>query len=195
MASEGNFDSISQVLGQNHVKTNWDDAIHQHSTREKFVQAVHFHFSSKFGAQGDVHQKKGVPTELGTDLDHTLMPASPFNVREVADRVGKMKPRKTSGPSGMSTDFLKALILEPQGLDLLAQHMNRLLTGKPLNEHRVAASVLIPKTPNISSEKQFRPIALMEVMHKLYMSLFISRARSTWHDLTFNWEGIQEVRS
>ena len=177
MAAEGNFDSIRQLLQQHHSRrVNVDDAIGHYATQHNFVEAVHSHFSSKFGARANTCDCQEEVPHQGMSFPE----ATPFNEDEVTQCACRMKGNKTSGPSGMTTDFIKALIMTPQGTSLLTHHLNEMLQGQPLDVHRLAYLVLLPKETRIALPKHYRPIALMEVLHKLYMKLLTERVQSTW---------------
>ena len=142
-------------------------------TKQGFVDAVHEHFTRKAGA---------LVTEEDTQppLSPSLSPACDFSSDEVLIAVHRLTPGKTAGPSGCSADFFKALCSENQGLSMLLCHLNDMLRGSPLDQQRVAELILLPKVQSISMVDQFRPIALMESIHKLYMALLIRRIQHTW---------------
>ena len=91
-----------------------------------------------------------------------------------------MKPHKVAGPSGVSVDFLQHLASSAEGLTILTEHLNLMLHEAPLLDHRRAILILIPKLQHIEFPNQFRPIALMESIHKLFMGLLV--------DLQMGWE-------
>ena len=110
-AAQGDFDCIKQVLRQNNRRINTDDAIGQYATHHEFVEAVHSHFTCKYGALPSSHDCQDVLPRPIPCFDE----AAPFTEDEVLQSVSKMKANRTSGPSGMTTDFLKALASEDQG--------------------------------------------------------------------------------
>ena len=67
--------------------------------------------------------------------------------------------------------------------------MNELLRGEPLDAHRVAHLVLLPKVSRVAAPKHYRPIARMEVLHKLYMKLLIARVQTTWPEPRYQLGG------
>ena len=184
MAVKGNFDAIHNIFHQHRDKVSFDEAIAAYGSKQSFVNAVHDFFVHKAGAgDGDtVHAEnpRHVP-----DFDSV----SDFTEDEILRAVHRLKPGKTAGPSGCSADFLKALCSAGPGLQLLQSHLNLILRNCPLDEQRVAELVLVPKLLHIGSVDQFRPIALMECIHKLYMALLVHRIQPTWDEPRFQMGG------
>ena len=174
-AAAGDFESIRQVTRDVQSKPNLDAAISRFGSRADFVAAVHEHFSSKFDAPPVQSPECFVPQPSEAGNQPAL-----FTELEVATRASRMKSRKTSGCSGLSADLLKALSEEPAGLTLLTQHLNCILLDEPLDEQRIASLVLIPKTVLVATPKDYRPIAIMEAIHKLFMGLLVQRVQTTW---------------
>ena len=50
--------------------------------------------------------------------------ANPFSIDEVRAGILRMKLNKCSGASGMSVEFLRALLHREDGLQLIADHLN-----------------------------------------------------------------------
>ena len=75
--------------------------------------------------------------EQAMPLEQALSNGSPNcttlrkNMDEVLSAIQNLKVRKTSGISGVSTEFLRALVQLDGGLRLLASHLNSLLTTGP----------------------------------------------------------------
>ncbi|CAE7206989.1 CACNA1I [Symbiodinium natans] len=184
MAVKGNFDAIHNIFHQHRDKVSFDEAIAAYGNKQSFVNAVHDFFVHKAGAgDGDtVHAEnpRHVPD---------FASVSDFTEDEILRAVHRLKPGKTAGPSGCSADFLKALCSAGPGLQLLQSHLNLILRNCPLDEQRVAELILVPKLLHIGSVDQFRPIALMECIHKLYMALLVHRIQPTWDEPRFQMGG------
>ena len=155
----------------------FDEAFRAFSGRHLFTKAVQDFFVSRFQAQ------MVAPSQLlgsGRDVGDLPM-ANPFSIDEVRAGILRMQLNKCSGASGMSVEFLRALLHREDGLQLIADHLNTvLLQGTSLPEHRIAVLTLLPKLRDVCEPKDLRPIALMECAHKLYMSLLVGRIQATW---------------
>ena len=82
--------------------------------------------------------------------------------------------------------FWFILVADKDGLSILTSHLSAILYGRnALDQQREAPLVLMPKVARISAPRNLRPIALMKIIHKLYMSLLIRRLQTTWSSLGF----------
>ena len=168
-AIQCNYDSISQVRRQHKKPAVMDGAMKTYDSQISFARAVHEHFQSKFGQPASCQSSGSV-----------RLPAQPFSEQEVTAAIGKLKRAKTSGPSGISNELIQAMALLPAGLKLLLDILACMLNNGPLEEHRVAELCLIAKQHHITTPADFRPIALMETIHKLYLKLLITRVQRVW---------------
>ena len=92
-----------------------------------------------------------------------------------------MKLDKTTGPSGMSNEFIIAVWSTPDGKALLQHHLNSLLRAADLPTGFCDASLaLLPKVTSVQKPGDYRPINLIETMHKLFSWLLISRLQPNW---------------
>ena len=90
--------------------------------------------------------------------------------------IDSLKLAKTCGLSGVSNEFLKEMATIPVGRDLLLEHLTTIyLSGELPSSFCEAYVCLIPKVGKVESEKQFRPICLLESLHKLYCCILIRR--------------------
>ena len=106
----------------------------------------------------------------------------PFQEEEfrcyVHDRV---QCRKTSGMTGISAELMHAMTLSPTGIDFMLEHCNASFTSKQVPTQYLQAFVcLVPKTLLISVPKQYRPLCLLESVHKLLRGLVFRRLLPHW---------------
>ena len=164
-------------------KTSLDSAIAAYNTREQFVDAVHQYFYGKLGGR-QLIEEGNLQIGYGGNLQGSI---SPFQCEEVQTAISSMKPRKTSGPSGVSTDYIRAVAETEPGLRCITNILNEMGNKGALDEQRLAQLVLAPKRINIALPKDFRPLTLMEPIHKLFMTLLIRRLQSSWDQ----WREVQ----
>ena len=104
-----------------------------------------------------------------------------FSVAEVQKGVDRLKRSKVTGPSGMSNEYLLGLWGIDSGKDLLLCVLNQLLKSPALPQDFYRAHVaLLPKAKEILSPKDYRPINLIEALHKLYSWLLVARLQPGW---------------
>ncbi|CAM0950375.1 unnamed protein product [Alopecurus aequalis] len=112
-----------------------------------------------------------VPTFELSDLD------APFTPAEIKTAVFELNPAKAPGPDGFTARFLQSswsIISSDFIAGISAVHD---LKTAYLHQLNTATLILLPKTPDAESAKQFRPISLIGIFAKLLMKLHASRLR------------------
>ena len=100
---------------------------------------------------------------------------------EVIAAVSKVQNGKSSGMSGVSGEFFKALIQHKDGLDALRQHFDLLLhAGDFPTDYQQTYVCLIPKLQAVTKASELRPINLIEVIHKIYTTILCHRVCDDW---------------
>ena len=109
-------------------------------------------------------------------------PLMPFAREEVTTHVQeRARLRKSSGISGLSAEFLHAMILIDVGVSLLVEHCNSIFSSKLVPESYLQAFMcLIPKEALIKVPKHYRPICLLESFNKLLTGMLYRRLLSVW---------------
>ena len=93
----------------------------------------------------------------------------------------KIHLRKTSGMLGVSAELIRALSFSELGMDFLTEHCNHLLRDQVIPESYLQAYVcLVPKELVLTVPKQYRPLCLLESMHKLVSGLAYKRLIDAW---------------
>lgn len=153
---------------------------------ETAVTAVQQHFNNVFA-------KTALPTRddecepylatMRASMDH--MQPTPITPEELITSINKLKPGKTSGPTGMSNEFLQALSASNEGLEHLLTVLNNSFSSGTLpSDLHVGIACLIPKCQHIQKPEQIRPILLLEVVQKLYAAILMRRLQPHWPPLT-----------
>ena len=108
-------------------------------------------------------------------------PSPDFTEEEIQMAVDRLKHDKTTGLSGVSNEMLIQLWDLPEGAPLLHHHLNCLLRTNELPKGFCDAQVaLIPKLESILKPGDYRPINLLESIHKLFAWLLITRLTPHW---------------
>ena len=110
----------------------------------------------------------------------SLAAAKPFTQEEVVCRIHALKSQRTAGISGLSADFIKVYTLTPQGLQDVVCILSSMLSEGALLEQGLAVMMLAPEVSHVTGPKSLRPLSMMESMHKLYMSLLVTRLQASW---------------
>ena len=104
-----------------------------------------------------------------------------FNLQELQQYLPKLKQGKTTGPSGISNEFVLEAARHPCGQELLLSYINTALTLGTLNFEALRSLVaLVPKASSITQAGSLRPINLLEVLNKLVSGLLIQRLMLSW---------------
>ena len=119
-------------------------------------------------------------------------PSSAFTQHEIDLAMQRLKLNKTSGPSGISNEYLLSLWQCNEGRCMLVDFLNGLLCSDelPRELHR-AQVVLIPKLACISKPGDYRPTYLIESLHKVFSWLLVNRLSSSWETPSMQMAGVR----
>ena len=108
-------------------------------------------------------------------------PSPDFTIEEIKLCIDRLRPHKTSGPSGMSNEYLISLWELDDGQQLLCDFLNRLLRADDLpSALHEAQVILIPKVISVTGPGDYRPINLLECINKVFCWLLITRLTAMW---------------
>ena len=144
--------------------------------------AMREHYQQLFGPDLPECQRRRVELvehEFSSRAAQT--PSPDFTEEEIQMAVDRLKHDKTTGLSGVSNEMLIQLWDLPEGAPLLHHHLNCLLRTNELPKGFCDAQVaLIPKLESILKPGDYRPINLLESIHKLFAWLLITRLTPHW---------------
>lgn len=101
----------------------------------------------------------------------------PFTPLELSTAIAKLANNKSPGPDGITNEFLKALPSE--GLTMLLDCYNEILcTENTPEEWYSSITVMIHKKGDMLNPNNYRPIALLSCMLKLFTQLLYNRLAS-----------------
>ena len=145
-------------------------------------QTLRHHYEQLFSQDRTPEQNLAIQQSIDTLKERaSTCETVPFTESEVSSAIGRLKREKTSGPTGISNEYLIALWTDAEGKDLLLDHLNKLLLAPSLPQGFCDAQVaLLPKVTSITSPKEYRPINLMECLRKVLSWLLVSRLQSSW---------------
>ncbi|CAE7242416.1 hypothetical protein AK812_SmicGene1302 [Symbiodinium microadriaticum] len=158
------------------MHTNTEDFVTNSGGEQASIHNMKQHYSNLFGKEPDPIEKESLEKTLQTLVDRAAQcPPELFTVAEVQPALERLKRGKVSGISGMSNEFLTAVWCIEEDQTMLVSHLNQLLMSQDLPDELLQAYVcLIPKTHRILECKDFRPINLLEVIHKVFAWLLVS---------------------
>ena len=161
---------------------NTEDFVAKSGGEQASIDNVKQHYSRLFGNEPTPLERESLKGSLQTLLEREAQcPPEPFTAAEVQPALDRLKRGKVSGMSGISNEFLLAVWRNEDGQAMLLCHLNNLLTSQDLPPDLLQAYVcLIPKTHYILECKDLRPINLLEVLHKVFAWLLISRLQQHW---------------
>ena len=97
-----------------------------------------------------------------------------FSIEELRMVIRKLKNNKSPGPDGIPTEFLK--YLDEEGLEIVLDILNDCWRrGIMPSELELAELVTLYKKDNVESPANYRPIALLNTLYKIYASLIQRR--------------------
>ena len=94
---------------------------------------------------------------------------------EKRNTIWGMDSQKASGPNGLPVLFYKYWNIV--GDSVVKEIINFFESGKMLNELNSTLTVLIPRIQNPTSDSQYRPISLCNVVYKTMAKLLVTRLR------------------
>ena len=142
------------------------------------------------GADGDAEEKRG--RDAPGEPDGPSVLDDGVSVDDVTD-VLRVKEEKTApGPSGLSLRHIKKMVgTYPEFLHLLSAFFSRVfMTASTPREWAVSIIVPVPKPGKTEEElrtdptSSYRPIALLDVMHRLCMTLLLKSLRGVFDRLS-----------
>ena len=181
-ASKGDAAAIRYIRQRTKAPASSAAFVRESGGREGAAQAVRERMSSLFQAS----DPQEVSESVNTVVEQLLTKGSqyfhnPITTQEVLDAVFKVKLGRSSGLSGISGEFYKALVQHQDGLEALRTHFDLLLrTGdKPL-DYQQSYVCLIPKLQAVAKAADLRPINLLETVHKIYTTILGHRISAPW---------------
>jgi hypothetical protein len=152
-----------------------DDSV---ATSQEDIEAVATDFySNLYSAQDDLNPElvlQHVPRKVTDEMNERL--ARPYTAVEVERAIHMMGANKAPGPDGFTAGFYQ-LHWDLMGLDITAAVLQFLNGGVLLAEVNQTTLVLIPKTRNPQTMKEFRPISLCNVLYKICSKILALRLR------------------
>ena len=176
-ASDGDCGAVSYLKARAKPVTTHEKYIEKFGGKQAAARDLKTRMKSLFEAperERDKDHAQQWEIQL-TDAANNV-PMENFWDTEILQGVSRLKKGKTSGKSGVSADFLHALVSLPSGVQMIRAHLNSLLReGRAPDDYYEAFVCLLAKCPEISRAKDCRPINLLETMHKLFLSLLTKR--------------------
>ena len=156
--------------------------IKQHGGVQQAADDLQQHYATLFNPANPPEDQQIVDRATHLFSERALTSPSPdFSEEEVGQAISRLKASRTSGVSGISNEYLVAMWGNPEGRPLLIRHLSALLHAESLPKGLLAAQVaLIPKVREISKPSDYRPINLLECIHRLFSWLLICRLTPSW---------------
>ena len=133
--------------------------------------AVLTYFTSMFESAPMDHERIRSAVNLLTPRVTATMNSelcAPYSDMEIRAALFQMYPTKAPGPDGMPLEFFQKY-WDVVGSDVCAAVRNFLHSGRLLKEVNFTHVYLIPKVSNLTQVSDLRPIALCNVLYKIYM--------------------------
>ena len=184
-ASSGDTSAIAFLKATHKPTTNWSKLIAHSGSLQGAIHNVKNHFQ-------EVFNNTPLPTRTADCSPHidallarmNLSEPTPLQAAELNLALTRLKLGKTSGPSGMSNEFLVALGNTSSGQSLLLPLLNAMLIHGDIPPALLTGiACLLPKTPDATAASQIRPILLLEVLQKLFASILMRRLHPHWPPL------------
>ena len=112
--------------------------------------------------------RKRIPIESAQDL------IRPVTSEEIKETIFRMKPDKAPGPDGYNAFFFQKM-WHIVGEDVVAAVRSFFHSGSLFKELNHTAITLVPKVPNASSMKDYRPIACCNLIYNCIRSILARR--------------------
>lgn len=139
------------------------------------VESLRAYFADRFCGAPPLSQELLPWQDLGASCE--MLPGIP----ELQLHIAKLQSGKTTGPSGVSTDFLINLWAVPGGAEVVRAAVCELLCHPESAVQQFDGLVLLlAKERLVTQPKQVRPIVLTEALTKLTARVAASRVLSSW---------------
>ena len=163
-------------------KGNIHEFVQKKGSISNAATALKLHHEQLFSPDIPEQHQRAIAAAMQTFQERAAVAPSPdFSEEEVQSALDRLQQDKTSGPSGISNELLIQLWDLPDGRPLLCHHLNGLLRADSLPHGLCQAQVaLIPKIANITGPKDYRPINLIDCIHKVFSWLLVSRLQPHW---------------
>ena len=146
------------------------------------AELVRSRMESLFQAEDPQEQSDEIDSFIG-DLLSTCDEYSyePVSSTEVITAVSRLKPGKSTGLSGVSGEFFKAIVQHEEGLAALRLHFDLLLRdGVTPKSYQESFVCLVPKPRLVAQARDLRPMNLIEVVYKLLTAVVCNRVTENW---------------
>lgn len=158
-ARTGDASAIAFLHNNRKSRPDWGSLVSARGGRETAVAAVHQHFHNVFAKTALPTRDDACEPYLATmreSMSH--MQPTPITPDEHLASINKLKPGKTSGPTGMSNEFLKALSASNKGLDHLLTVLNTSFVPAPyLQPSTLALRASFPSASTYRSQNKSDP--------------------------------------
>eukprot|EP00439_Symbiodinium_sp_Y106_P033697 s5109_g4.t1 len=180
-AASGDYGAIGYLKQRSQPKVSYDRFFQDNGGKAKATSAVQSRAKHLFEAD---QQEVDCTNAWAAKLHARALAGSPapvpFTQCEVRRAVDKLKRGKTSGMSGVSAEFVKALASDDEGMQVLTAHLNGLLlSGDIPSDYNEAFVTFIAKCQHVSRPKDLRPINLLETINKVFMSMLTHRLQQS----------------
>ena len=181
-SSRGEAGAIRYLRGRSKVYNNMDGMARECGGVDEAARAIQEHFDLLFNPTvSDEHKQTVAEVMSALQLSSGEFAVKLFTKEEIDKGVARLKPGKSTGMSGVSSELLTAMWTIPQGQCILTDFLNDMLQSSevPAEVHR-AFVVLLPKVRDVLRPLDIRPICLVEVTNKLFSFLLLQRLVDSW---------------
>lgn len=147
------------------------------ATQEEIEGVATEFYANLFAAQDNLSPNliiEHVPRKISEEMNERL--TRPYTATEVERALQMMKANKAPGPDGFTAGFYQ-LHWDLLGQEVTAAVLNFLNGGTLSADINHTTIVLIPKTRNPQTMKEFRPISLCNVLYKICSKVLALRLR------------------
>ena len=179
-AAMGDDASIAFLKARRRKVSNGNTLVDTCGSREAAACAVRTHFTQVFSATPAKQHDQDCSQFLGTLSAH-MAASTPLPIAELDTALLKLCRGKTSGASGMSNEFQLAAAQQAEGEQLLLQALNDMfLQGNFHPDLARGVACLIRKVPQAKTANDIRRILLLEVSHKVFCTILMTRLQPLW---------------
>eukprot|EP00438_Fugacium_kawagutii_P033387 Skav211633 [mRNA] locus=scaffold2262:125553:128888:+ [translate_table: standard] len=176
-APSGDTSAIAFLKQKHKPRPNWSHFISRCDGPQGAIHTIQEHFQQVFANTPLTTRDADCSAHLHTlQTNMGAVSPRPIDTEELQLALEHLQPGKTSGPSGMSNEFLIGLGQHPRGQQTLLHFLNTMLREGKLHDDLLnGIACLIPKITCATSAAHIRPILLLEVMQKLYAGILLRR--------------------